>query len=213
MRCARKTEADATPRYFPPFVEGRRGEILDAALAVFAEKGYETGTMREIAARLGVTEPALYRHYTGKEALLIDLVKTAGDRIVAEAASRLAEVRAESLHDDLGALLRRRRADVVDSRHIMSTLMDAAPHNETVQTAVEEHFGRPMVRNMSEFVPRIDAYFGIERSPEELAARVRAFMSLFIGYFVTGKFFAKPANDDAIADAMLAIMGWQDRPV
>ena len=58
MSCA----ADNPPepyRYFEDFVEGRRGEILDAALAVFGEKGYEAGTMREIARRVGVTEPAI----------------------------------------------------------------------------------------------------------------------------------------------------------
>ena len=72
----------AVPPYFSQFVEGRRGEVLDAALCVFAEKGYNGGTMRAIASRLGVTEPALYRHYAGKEALFADLVALAGDHVV-----------------------------------------------------------------------------------------------------------------------------------
>ena len=38
---------------------GRRGEILGAAAEVFAERGYESGSMRDIAARVGVSEPSL----------------------------------------------------------------------------------------------------------------------------------------------------------
>ena len=52
MMCAKKP-ASLTPfRYFADFIDGRRGEILDAALVVFGEKGYEAGTMREIAGRV-----------------------------------------------------------------------------------------------------------------------------------------------------------------
>lgn len=200
------------PAYFTTVVEGRRGEILDAALAVFSAKGYEAGTMREIAQLVGVTEPALYRHYTGKEALLLDLVKTAGDRMVAGAGELLDEVQPDNLSESLGALLRRRRDMVVSNRQLMGTIMNSAPHNPIVLEAFQEHFGRPMARHVSAMVPRIDAYFGIERSAEELESKVRVFMSLFIGYFMTAKFFSKPVDDEAIVEAMVAIMGWQDSP-
>ncbi len=41
--------------------------ILDAALKVFAEKGYEATNVREIAEELGYTKSALYKHYKSKE--------------------------------------------------------------------------------------------------------------------------------------------------
>ena len=34
-------------------------------------------------------------------------------------------------------------------------------------------------------------------------------MSLFVGYFMTSIVFDAPIDDDAIVDAMLAIMGWE----
>lgn len=43
--------------------------MLDAALACFAEHGYEGTRVRHIAERAGVSEGALYRHYASKEAL------------------------------------------------------------------------------------------------------------------------------------------------
>jgi len=47
----------------------QEAKILDAALACFAEHGYEGTRVRHIAERALVSEGALYRHYTSKEAL------------------------------------------------------------------------------------------------------------------------------------------------
>ena len=55
-----------------------REAILDAALTVFSQKGYEGALLRDIAAALGITKPALYRHFAGKAALwdaMIDSVE------------------------------------------------------------------------------------------------------------------------------------------
>ena len=195
-------------RYFAEFIDGRRGEILDAALAVFAESGYEAGTMRDIAARVGVTEPAIYRHYAGKEALLVDLVSTAGERITSDAEQRFGEIQPENLRVSLGNLLHWRRRTKSENRNIMGTLMNATPHSEALRETFREKFGRPMVENVRGFIPHVDSFFGIERSSEELDAKVRAFMSLFTGYFLTSMFFDGP-SDDAIVSAMLAVMGWE----
>lgn len=49
----------------------RRAEIVHAALASFAEHGYERASLRDIAARAGVTHAALLRHFSGKDELLL----------------------------------------------------------------------------------------------------------------------------------------------
>lgn len=49
----------------------RRAEIVDAALASFAAHGYERASLRDIAARAGVTHAALLRHFSGKDELLL----------------------------------------------------------------------------------------------------------------------------------------------
>jgi AcrR family transcriptional regulator len=214
-------------RYFSNFIDGRRGEILDAALAVFGEKGYESGTMREIAARVGVSEPAIYRHYESKEAILTDIVATAGDRISGEMRRGLAAVSRDNLIERLRDLieLRRRGIDgtVVSAGGgsksarggagaVMHILFHAAPHNETFTDAMRAHIGRPMMDGVRELIPRIDASFGIERTTEQVEDQVRVFMSLFAGYFTTQLFFDHQPNDDAIVNALLAIMGWAPPP-
>jgi AcrR family transcriptional regulator len=44
-------------------------KMLDAALGCFAEYGYEATRIKQIAARAGVSEGAIYRHYASKEAV------------------------------------------------------------------------------------------------------------------------------------------------
>ena len=194
--------------YFSDFVAGRRGEILDAALVVFQEKGYTGGTMRDVAARLGVTEPALYRHYPGKEALYSDMLGLAGDRVIANASQRMAAIQPETLRDSLMALIAQEPRPGAKAGGMMGTLLASAPHNEALMETFRDHLVRPMVAGFREFVPRVDSFFGIERSPRELDAAIRVFASVFVGYFATSKVLAMPRDDEAIVDAMLRVMGW-----
>ncbi len=49
--------------------------ILEEALELFAQSGYMGTSMNEIAARLGVTKAALYKHYTGKQEILDSIIE------------------------------------------------------------------------------------------------------------------------------------------
>jgi AcrR family transcriptional regulator len=62
---------------------GRRGRpghsldsLLDIAVAVFNERGYDATSMEELAARLGVTKSAIYHHVSSK----VELLRLALDR-------------------------------------------------------------------------------------------------------------------------------------
>ncbi len=52
---------------------GTRGRIQVVALELFAERGYDTTSLREIAERLGVTKAALYYHFKSKEGIVRSL--------------------------------------------------------------------------------------------------------------------------------------------
>jgi AcrR family transcriptional regulator len=61
----------------------RQAEILDRAAELVAESGLAQLTMKRLAERVGFTEPALYRHYPGKSALLVAMIERLGGRLLA----------------------------------------------------------------------------------------------------------------------------------
>jgi AcrR family transcriptional regulator len=64
--------------------QARPGEILDAALTVFAEKGFAAARMEDIAARAGVTKGTIYLYFPSKEEVFKSLARQhIGDTLTA----------------------------------------------------------------------------------------------------------------------------------
>ena len=53
--------------------EDRKQAIVKAALPLFARQGYAATTTRDLAKAAGVSEPLLYKHFPGKEALYLEI--------------------------------------------------------------------------------------------------------------------------------------------
>jgi AcrR family transcriptional regulator len=52
----------------------RRAQILDAAMAVFAARGYHRATIREVARAAEVADGTIYNYFADKEALLLGIL-------------------------------------------------------------------------------------------------------------------------------------------
>jgi AcrR family transcriptional regulator len=61
-----------------------RERLLQAAAAVFAERGYDGTRVADIAAAAGVSNGALYAHFDSKAELLVQALRTHGRRMLAE---------------------------------------------------------------------------------------------------------------------------------
>ena len=68
----------------------RRGEVLDAAAAVFAAKGFHAATTRDIAERLGLLPGSLYYYFESKEAAFVEVCRRRGEGFNARLAAILA---------------------------------------------------------------------------------------------------------------------------
>lgn len=59
-----------------------RQRYLDAACRLFADRGFHAVSIDDLGAAVGVSGPAFYRHFTGKEAILGEILIGVSERLV-----------------------------------------------------------------------------------------------------------------------------------
>jgi AcrR family transcriptional regulator len=77
----------------PPRRRSRREEILEIAVGLFAARGYHGVSMDDIGAAAGVTGPALYHHFAGKEAMLAAALNPVSEGLLAGGRARVEDAR------------------------------------------------------------------------------------------------------------------------
>ncbi len=62
--------------------ENRRQALLTAAASLFAVNGFNRVSLEDLGAAAGVSGPAVYRHFPGKQAVLADLLVTVSEELL-----------------------------------------------------------------------------------------------------------------------------------
>jgi len=96
----------------------RQQRILDAAAELFYERGFAAVGVDEIGQRAGVTGPAIYRHFSGKDEILATLFDQALDGLLTVTAGDFTDP-AERLEH----LIRRHAAFVLTERRLAAILI------------------------------------------------------------------------------------------
>jgi AcrR family transcriptional regulator len=104
--------------------EETRTRILDAALTIFRERGFERATMREIATASEVAVGAAYYYFESKDAIVMAFY----ERSQAEMASRIAEQMAKSklLESQLRAIISTKFEYFMPNRRLLGALSSHA---------------------------------------------------------------------------------------
>ncbi|AYF77361.1 TetR/AcrR family transcriptional regulator [Nocardia yunnanensis] len=61
-----------------------KADVREAALTLFAERGYHGTSLRDVANALGLRTPSLYAHIDSKQSLLAEIVAETLDQVVSE---------------------------------------------------------------------------------------------------------------------------------
>lgn len=104
-------------------------ELLDKATEIFAQKGYESTTLADIAAALGISRPALYHYVSSKEELLVMLVErvSRGFAEVLEELSGRHDLSPTEKLANVVALIVRQRAEHPDQFRILDRAETVLP--------------------------------------------------------------------------------------
>ncbi len=154
----------------PP--QQRREQLIDAALSVITEQGYEGISIEAIARTAGVTRPVIYDHFPNLGKLLQDLIAREENYALAQLAEVVPEAPQEEDPAELFAAGVRRFLDAVASRpdtwRIILLPLEGTP--AIVREHVETNRAR-LLERLEELV-----VWAIERSriPEDLDVEISA---------------------------------------
>jgi AcrR family transcriptional regulator len=95
--------------------------ILDAALDLFRQEGFESATMRDIAQRAEVATGAAYYYYPSKDAIVMDFYKRACDEMQPKIEGALRNAR--GLEDRLRELIRVKLVHFAPNRGVLRALL------------------------------------------------------------------------------------------
>jgi len=99
-------------------------QILRAAMKLFSEHGLAGTSIRDIAQESGYTNPALYKHFAGKEELALHLFETCHRRLWARCSAAIAS--AKSFDDQLDGYVGQFLQLVDEHPEAMAFLSDSA---------------------------------------------------------------------------------------
>jgi len=69
----------------------RRDQILATAAELFATRGFHGVSVADLGAACGISGPALYKHFAGKEAILAEMLVSISEELLAEGSRRVAD--------------------------------------------------------------------------------------------------------------------------
>src|SRR5882757_2265491 len=106
----------------PEEYAARRREILDAALELMDEKGYERMTIEDVLAKTGMSKGALYHYFRSKYALLEGVVEAMGDGAMRELRTVVEDPKLSAI-DKLHAYFRTEQSWKSENVTTVSTVM------------------------------------------------------------------------------------------
>jgi AcrR family transcriptional regulator len=179
-----------------PDAASTRERILDVALDLFIENGFDGTSLREVAHRLGVTKAALYYHFASKDDILMALHMRLHE-LGKDALRRMAE---EPLSLELwGELL----DQMVDQMLVQRKIFLMHDRN---QAALEKLHRKDHDAEHDDIQNKLRRVLADPRLP--LRDRVRmacSFGALFAGLFMSGDAFEETSNEelgDLLRDAV-----------
>jgi AcrR family transcriptional regulator len=165
----------------------RRRQLIDVAREVFADRGFYSTSMDEVATAAGVTKPVLYQHFPSKRALYIELLNDTGAQLLTElarATSRATTGRAR-VEEGFTAYFR----FVVQNRSSFRLLFGASMRSDA-------EFSRIVEVTIAAAVEEVSTLIDIPASPEQRAVLANALVGMAEG--VSRRAVRDPdAEDDA----------------
>jgi AcrR family transcriptional regulator len=186
----------------------KRQDILEAAAAVFWERGYSAGTTKDVAQRVGLSQPTIY-HYIGSKSTLLEEIVS---EVYAQVLKGLEEARKleHNPEERLRAIVHSLTRAITERRDMFGVFWQEFRQ-------LSEEFQVQVRRDQRAFLDEIEAVvaemqqtgrLGPTRSPAVIASAILGMVSW------TYQWYRPEGNldPDALADTFLDLIGLGEAP-
>lgn len=180
-----------------------RALVLDAALALFSHQGYRATSMRDIAARAGVSTGAVYHHFKDKEAIFLELLDVYWRAIEDPDFPINRALRTGSFPENLEAIGHAARESVAQYR----------PYVALIYVDVVEFEGSHIRKFYSEMADRFERFVAAHRDEIKVEGKLRSDVTpssavmlafrTFLNYFAVELVFGVPNHFGKSSDEVV----------
>ncbi len=161
-------------------IEARCNQILDAATAVFAEKGFHRASTREIARTAGIAEGTIYNYFTNKSDLLIGIMTRLAELDSLD--EELMEALQGDVRDFFVATFRYRATRIQQGQEMLQAILPEVLANPELRESFYQQYVLRIATMLEQYVQaRIES--GHIR-PVNVPLTVRAIQGVFVGMLV-----------------------------
>lgn len=165
----------------------KQKSILQAAIKLFAEKGFHASSTAEIAKEAGVAEGTIFRHYKSKKDILIAavapmVVKSAAPFLLKDVRTILQPQKEQPLGEVFTSLYKNRLALLEANRDHARILFQEAFFHEELRDAIINHVGKVAKNLAQQFIESRIASGELRPLPSDMI--VRAFISMLAGMVI-----------------------------
>ncbi|MEM6991457.1 MAG: TetR/AcrR family transcriptional regulator [Myxococcota bacterium] len=187
-----------------------RRRLLEAATAVFADKGYQGATTKQLAKRAGVTEKTLFSHFSSKADLFAaamgpGLSGMMGAGVVfRDLADTMAA--AGTIEERMAALIGNRLEFAADNTALMKTVIQETLLSPHFREEMKKHWAANLLPQFRALVDRAIATGQLREIPADRV--LRTMVSATVGYILTRHVLLPELSwdDDEEADALVEIL-------
>lgn len=164
-----------------------REKILEAGLKLFSQKGFLGATTKEIARAAGVAEPTLFRHFSTKEQLFEEMIKTYS--FLPALRGLLPELRDMGPGDALDLIARRYLERLTERRELIRIMLSEIHLYPAKVREIYHAFIDEIVSTLAAYFRDLQEGGTLRGFDAELGAR--AFLGMFFSFFNAQEFMMR----------------------
>jgi len=183
---------------------------LDAAMDCFWRNGFEATSVRDLAARMGITGASLYNAFGDKHSLFREVVQRYAERSTRERIARLESTLPpkQAICAFLGEIVERSVGGDRRGCLLVNTALEVAPHDPELRDEVAVHLGEiEAFFRRAVIAAQEDGSVPPDRAPADLA---RLLLGVTLGLRVLARSAPRRELLEGVVRPALSLLDWQD---